>query len=301
MQAEYPILAVDPTARLGDEPMGTKEKFWYEAAGIKHLFKKARAGTGEDWAEKAAHEVARRLGVPAADVDLAVCGGDAGTSSRSFLEAHDVLVHGNELLHDEDASYPVSQLRGVSKHTVAAVLRSLHPVAPPRGAAENDLRSAADWFVGYLLLDALIGNVDRHHENWGVIQRTGLAMQLAPSYDHASSLGREMSDRERTERLGTRDRRRTIRAYAERARSALYRGEGDARPLHPLEAFLEASRILPRAASHWRTRLLDTPAAELLAVLERLPAARTTPAGRDFAAALLLLHRDNLVKAMTHE
>jgi hypothetical protein len=300
MQPDYPIVVVDPAAWLWDEPMGTKEKFWYEAGGFKHLFKKARTGTGEDWAEKAAQEIARCLGLPAADVELATCKSDPGTCSRSFLEADEVLVHGNELLHEGDVSYPTTQLRGVSKHTVAAVLRSLQPIAPPRRAAESALRSGADWFVGYLLLDALIGNVDRHHENWGVIQCAGRTMLLAPSYDHASSLGREMSDRERSERLGTRDQRRTVRAYGERARSALYRSQGDAHPLHPLHAFTEASRFLPQAAAFWRARLVDTSAAALAAVLDRLPGSRMTPAACNFARALLSLNRGELEKAVIH-
>ncbi len=47
-----------------------------------------------------------------------------------------------------------------------------------------------------MVLDALIGNVDRHHENWGLVghpetdqqgNRTFL-VYVAPTYDHASCL-----------------------------------------------------------------------------------------------------------------
>ena len=52
----------------------------------------------------------------------------------------------------------------------------------------------------YLVLDAVIGNTDRHHENWGILrQRRGNVWYgfVAPSFDHASSLGRELLDSRR--------------------------------------------------------------------------------------------------------
>lgn len=53
-------------------------------------------------------------------------------------------------------------------------------------------------FAQYLIFDALICNVDRHHENWGFLRKqveNGYKGRLAPSYDHASSLGRELVDK----------------------------------------------------------------------------------------------------------
>jgi hypothetical protein len=52
-------------------------------------------------------------------------------------------------------------------------------------------------FAEYVVLDAIIGNTDRHHENWGVLRRhlgTRWVSRLAPTFDHASSLGRELVD-----------------------------------------------------------------------------------------------------------
>jgi serine/threonine protein kinase HipA of HipAB toxin-antitoxin module len=47
---------------------------------------------------------------------------------------------------------------------------------------------ADDVFLGYLMLDAWIANLDRHHENWGLVLTKDITGHLAPSYDHASSL-----------------------------------------------------------------------------------------------------------------
>jgi hypothetical protein len=58
---QYPIFSVEPSERLEQEPLGSKEKFWVERTDGLWLFKFARPGTGEDWAEKLAAECAHVL------------------------------------------------------------------------------------------------------------------------------------------------------------------------------------------------------------------------------------------------
>ncbi|WP_028280018.1 hypothetical protein [Arthrobacter sp. H5] len=64
--------------------------------------------------------------------------------------------------------------------------------------AEHSL-SALDWFVVYLFFDALIGNVDRRSSNWALefdwSDPKDPCVRLAPSFDHASSLGVSMRHR----------------------------------------------------------------------------------------------------------
>jgi hypothetical protein len=300
----YPIREVSPLFREGEEPMGTKRKFWWrDDAGQRWLFKYGREGTGEDWAEKIAAEVADALGVPHAFVDLAACGGHAGTLSRDFTDAASALVHGNELLQRRFPFYPVDTVYGASEHTVAAVLDALDrdQVTAPSAGAEPSLVSGADWFIGYLMLDALLGNTDRHHENWAVLERDQGGtrhVQLAPSYDHASSLGRELSDAERTARLDGKDRRRTVASYAGRTRAALYRTAEDRRPLSPVEAFAEAAARLPRAADLWLHRLDGTSAATLALIVGRVPADRMSDPARRFATALMEHNRSSIRAAL---
>lgn len=58
-------------------------------------------------------------------------------------------------------------------------------------------------FIGYLVFDCLIGNTDRHHENWGIIANGGI--KIAPTFDHASGLASKVSEQEAQERLHTKD------------------------------------------------------------------------------------------------
>lgn len=293
----YRIHRVSRGAGLGDETMGTKEKFWYQDEdGVDWLFKFARSSTGEHWSEKVAYEVGSLLGVPCAQVELASCDGHPGSISRGFVEAgHGPLVHGNELLQEVDDSYPMVQLRGVSKHTVDAVLRRLEGALSPQGD-EPALASAADWFVGYLLLDAVIVNSDRHHENWGVLQLASGVRRLAPSYDHASSLGRELADGERLRRLTTRDPAFTVAGYVERARSGLYADAAAARPLHPADAYELAGARRPEAMEVWRARLGQTTEAAFERIVARVPDAAISAHARAFALAVLRVARQHLLE-----
>jgi hypothetical protein len=148
-----------------------------------------------------------------------------------------------------DAKYKLYDSRKVS---AGDVYQSF--IQPPAVAASAHLVTATDWFVGYLLVDALIGNTDRHHENWAVLESIGLSERcavLAPSYDHASSLGRELTDDERRARLDGKDGRRTVEAYTKKARSALYRSVEDSRPMSPIDAFAEALGRTRHAGKVW--------------------------------------------------
>ena len=79
--------------------MGTKGKFWYRDTSYgMALFKKGRPGTGEDWAEKVACELAQLMALPHAHYELATCGERRGVIGLSLVHGDARLVHGNEVL-----------------------------------------------------------------------------------------------------------------------------------------------------------------------------------------------------------
>jgi hypothetical protein len=226
MDEQFEVIQVteENYATLEDEQMGSKTKFWFDHQKLgRCLYKQARLNTGEDWAEKIAAELCNLLGLPHACYELAkTWEGNYGVVSPNFVREEETLVHGNEILAAIIPNYPRTATYNATQHTIDIVLTSIAQSQvnlPPDWTPPSTIETAVELFVGYLLLDTWIGNGDRHHENWGFIRRERAStsetiIYLAPTYDHASSLGRELSDRKRQNRQ--------IETYINNCSSAFY-------------------------------------------------------------------------------
>lgn len=129
-----PIINVPLEAREDTEQLGSKPKFGVLMDDRRWLFKEARANTGEDWAEKAAAEVAKVIGINATSVELADYGGRRGCLSLNFVdvEAGEALIHGNEILARRVTGYDKSKNFLQSDHTpenIDSAIRGLIPTA----------------------------------------------------------------------------------------------------------------------------------------------------------------------------
>ena len=309
MSEPYIIQDVTDWPQIAWEQMGTKRKFWCQHPdGHRCLFKFSRSHAGEDWSEKIAAEVAGLLGLPHAEIEMATCQGGRGTISRDFTSNRTLgsLVHGNELLLEADPNYP-SDGRNfrVAQHTLDRILSVLaQPFIglPPGFTPEINIVTATDVFIGYLLLDALIANTDRHHANWGILLRPsqgGIRQAgLAPTFDHASSMGRELTDARRKEKLRPLRRDQTIIGYLESdaGRSRIFAREEDRKPLRPLEVFERAWSLRPAPAEAWLERLHGVDWNPLADAVDRVPSITMTQFAKDFARQLIQLNREALLK-----
>lgn len=294
----YQILEVDPESLIGDEQLGSKPKVWFQRDNGEWLFKEARANTGEDWAEKLAAELASRLGIPAAAVELAHCRGRNGSASQSFItdRNRESLFHGNELLAGLITGYERDKRQRQSDHTLENIVGAINKLFPHNEYARSAVLTG---LARYMILDALIGNTDRHHENWGLVlfqegspaEITQLA--LAPSFDHASSLGRELSDARRIE-LATNDQ---VGRYVRRGRGGIYLRNTDPHGANPLYLVEVAARLYPLYFRPTLVNLARVPVTELLGVIDGVPAHRMSGAAREFACRMLTYSYDALTKA----
>ena len=110
------------------------------------------------------------------------------------LDHHQELFLGNQILERHLEDYDTSLRRfEQSQHTLENIWKSLERVfEDPEGTGVAKAR-----FADFLVLDSVVGNTDRHNENWGIARRYDQGKwigYLARSFDHASSLGRELSD-----------------------------------------------------------------------------------------------------------
>lgn len=315
----FQIIDISGWTKLTPEQMGTKPKFWcLDPEGEECLFKESRSHSGEHWSEKLAAEIAEELGLPHAKIELAVCCGKSGTLSRNFMEnpMSSSLEHGNQLLFRHDPNYPKDGPNfGAAAHTfsrIFSVLDEQHVGLPStfRGQPEC-VRSAGEVFVGYLLLDALINNTDRHHENWAIIVSQSAdhtrRAELAPTFDHASSLGRELTDDRRAYRMNAEAMRndklkparrdQTIAGYLSKndGRSRIYASEQDTKALHPMQVFEQARQRFPLAGDAWIDCLSAIPFERFEEQHQQVPLEIMSQIARDFSLRLLELSRAALV------
>ena len=308
----FPVFDVSDWERLNAEPMGTKPKFWcLDATGAEFLFKESRPHSGEHWSEKIAEQIAVALGLPHAEIELATRGGRQGTISRKFLpkEGNATLAHGNELLFEHDPMYPKNAANfRLAQHTLDRIFDALQKEQvqlPADFRGPPAIQTASDVFVGYLLLDALIVNTDRHHANWAVVvfpkEYGSREVTLAPTFDHASSLGRELSDTKRQQKLNAQKNRhredQTIAGYltSDKGRSRIYFREHDEKPMHPMQIFQQTAVRFAPAADAWIEELSKLTTAQLEQFVKQIPPEQMSPPARDFSLCLLNLNRDALL------
>ena len=284
----YSVLEIGPDWESWTETMGSKEKYWYQQPSedaLIWLFKYPRRPTsGEHWAEKIAFEIADLLEIPCAYVELAVLQEAHGSASLSFVSHGQQLFHGNQILARHMEGYnPEAKRFEDSRHTLHNIWMSLERVfEDPEGAD-----AAKSRFAKFLVLDALIGNTDRHHENWGVVRRRTedgrWVGYLAPSFDHASSLGRELLDKRRVSLMAN----NPVEGYFEKGKGRIYWSESDDDGPSPLELVRRAAREFPDLLGPALTRLKDIEEAALREIVESVPPGWMTDAARRFAIQLI--------------
>lgn len=203
----FPILDVTDWRVTSLEPAGSDEKVWLvNSQSQRALFKPNRAHRGdeqgEDWAEKLAAEIAILLGVPAARIDLASRDNVRGCISYNVAPPGRELQPGAALMSDLVGADFDPRDRAASGHTLPNIAAVLASYSVPPGFDGPSEIGGFGVFTGYLMFDALIANRDRHSENWAVLRSTHPGEDiLAPTYDHASSLGFNLRDTRRAQLL----------------------------------------------------------------------------------------------------
>ena len=284
MADPYRIVEVKPEWVIDREDMGTKTKFWYRGPddGVNWLFKYPRPDTGEHWAEKVAEEVASVLGIRHAKVELAQFEGNRGSVTESFARGGRALYHGNQVLEWTVGGYDPKKKFHQSQHTLTNIFAGMDHVFEKSEAASRAKRTLAE----YAVLDALIGNTDRHHENWGLLLRRqdySLRGFVALSFDHASSLGRELPDDDRDRFLEE----NRVGGYAEKGRGAIYWSEDEQRGPSPLELVRRAARDYSDLFYPVLLKLAEIDENVFSKIVERIPPDWMTSLAREFAVKLL--------------
>ncbi len=194
---------------------GTRPQCIFEKSDAqeRYYFKESRdVYPTEIWSEIIASKIGQLIGFNVLDYNLAIYKDRIGCLSKSMVNVSkgERLSHGIDILQDFLPDFKISE-RPVFSFQNGIKLETENPY----------FKNFKSNLIKLLLFDALIGNTDRHTENWGFIwkekkvkneekvltrlknlfiypdkQRIMLSMgyEFAPIYDSGSCLGREIVD-----------------------------------------------------------------------------------------------------------
>ena len=307
MVYSFDVIDISDVEQDNYEQMGTKSKFWYaDENGESWLFKSIQtmngAGEiverkGEDWAEKVSYEIAGLMKIPVSRVELARYKGVSGIITKNFIPKGHRLIFANEFLQKNTRGNSGKVAVRSHFHTISRIQAALDVIVINKPAGWDSLpavRSAADFFCGYLLFDCLIANQDRHEENWGLIVTPDRTNHLAVSFDHAASLGRNETDEVRRERLTSLDAGRRMPVYARRAKSQIFDSRN--KRLKTFEAMVEFSKRHRRALRTW-IELLDGVSKESIEkIFDGLPGGVITNTSKEFSIELIMENKARIVE-----
>jgi hypothetical protein len=306
----YRIYSIDPKQHLDIEDLdldsdvdleandGIIPKIWNDDRELNNcLFKVAhRTPRSErnvrvDWAEKVVSEIANLLGIPTAKYEFATTYFEnspelvEGIVSINCIATGNVRQSGEKLLNQiiDDGSEASQQ------YTIENAMSALDlaQVKRPNGydRIPNGIESGAETFVGYILLDALVDNWDRHAENWSII--LGEEIELMPCYDYGEALCSGETDEDKQAIK--------LDKYSQVSSSAFTNKEGTKR-LSMSQVFERAASLKPQAAKIWIEQLAALDPDEITKIFNHIPEGRITEVSAKFAKGLIEYNRIELLR-----
>lgn len=151
--------------------------------GHTYLFKVAHGWqAGQMWSEAIAYQlgVAAGLDVPPCFIAFDPAVGEWGCLIEFFVgypgeNAPSRLIHGADLL--QGRGFTAGADRPHNLTTNVSVCQS------------HSIEAATHWWANLVAFDTLIGNTDRHTQNWGILLDTDNVARMAPVFDNGTSLG----------------------------------------------------------------------------------------------------------------
>lgn len=173
-------------------------KAWFKYQGKGYL-------VSESCSEKISYEIAKVLGYECARIELATDeSGEIGVLNYLF-------VNNNLVTHMDAISYLNKQEKEKPQYyTISNIKETLDKLNT----------KLFEGFIKIMLFDALVGETDRHEENWG-IETTPDGYKFSPLYDNGCNLLREFRNAETLEKYDNGD--KDFEKYIYRSSTYIYK------------------------------------------------------------------------------
>ena len=168
----------------------------------------------EACSEKLAYEIAKVLGYDCAKIELAVDNDNKiGVLNYYFSDRFnaphtDIVAYLNKDTKERNNYYTISNIKSVLDDIDIDLFKG---------------------FVKIMIFDALIGEQDRHEENWGITEKQGENF-ISPLYDNGDSLLREFRNPANAQKYydGIKD----FNAYIDRSQTIIYKEDNKSKYKH---------------------------------------------------------------------
>ncbi len=185
---------------------GTRRKrvAWDRKENKIAIFKYEEYNCTESCSEKMSYEIAKVLDYPCAKIELAEDeNGVIGILNYLFIDT-------KEAEHTDIIAY-------INKnHTDRKQFYTINNIKKCLDQLDNNLFAQ---FLKILVFDALIGETDRHEENWGIIIKNE-HYYISPLYDNGCNLLREFKNEKLAEKYYSG--KKNFNLYIERSKSLIY-------------------------------------------------------------------------------
>jgi hypothetical protein len=290
MDEKYQIYRIDPGLILDEQVEdGMLRKNWYLHPQLgKCLFKEAAptqaiiSDARTDWTEKVVNEIANLLGLPVARYELATGYFGKSTKLVEGVVSINCVPNNAQVFTGEEFLTRIlaCNLDDPRQYTIENVLKALDlaDVKVPSNWQQPiaGIDTGAKLFVGYMMLDCLVNNSDRHDHNWEVMA-VGERIELVSSFDHGLSLGSTDEDEDKPTL--------SLADYVERYSQSCFQSGYNKLPA--LTVFECCVKLYPDAARIWQERIKQVTSAQIEKIFNRIPDGRITPLAAKFAIELL--------------
>ncbi|MFA6807555.1 MAG: HipA domain-containing protein [Eubacteriales bacterium] len=165
-----------------NEGSGRSEKIWLKdpSNGQIGLFKfKKDFETKDHVSEKLASDLGTLLELPCAYVEIGTYENRKGSMSYLINKDNEELIEGIGLINQYFPNYSAEEMYDASLNEYYSI-RMLIKAIEGYGLIKD--------LVKMLIFDCLIGNSDRHQNNWAIIKKGDGIYKFSPLYDNSSSL-----------------------------------------------------------------------------------------------------------------
>lgn len=163
------------------EGSGRSEKLWIRKGTETGLFKyKKDSYTTDHVSEKLASEIAGLLNIPCAKIELGIYNGREGSLSYLINMKYQELIEGINFINNKYPNYSAEKMQDAVTSEFYSIEMIMESIKGYHVTEE---------MIHMLIFDFLIGNSDRHQNNWALIKDTKRGeFHFSPLYDNSSSL-----------------------------------------------------------------------------------------------------------------